>query len=111
MTDAFRVAYQQNGRNDGNDAVRPGPQRYSMAYGSIGLMTQADGDGRERRIFVEIGDRRLPPRMVARRIRGDLRQPGGPVASRLQTRNRLTLIVLATMLIRGFMMARPRQAG
>jgi hypothetical protein len=60
------------------------------------------------RIRVDIGDQRLPARMVAQRIRADLRQSRGIQPLRFRSRSRLTVFIVAALLIPALGMMRFR---
>lgn len=72
-------------------------------------MLRAETNVIDRGVQIEIGDRRLPTGMIARRVWADVR-PSATQRTRLRRQVPYATIVLAVILVRIVGMARPRAA-
>lgn len=62
-------------------------------------MAETALSGNEQRISVEVSDRRLPVRMVAGRLRSEVRDPARMVQSRIRWLGRPAVVVMAALLL------------
>lgn len=74
-------------------------------------MSTMHSDRHQQWIEVEIRNRRLPARMIANRIRTDLRHPSVTVRRSDPRRSRVMLIATAAALLPAIGLARLRQVG
>lgn len=68
-----------------------------------------DRYGTQPRIPVEVSDRRLPIRMMAGRIRNDVRHPASTVQSRIQRLPRPSVMMTAALMLPIIGVSRARQ--